>query len=145
VAVRILVAEDERMSRMQMQGLLQKWGYTVNTVSDGTAALAVLQSQDPPHLAVLDWVMPGIDGIEVCRTIRRGKLEPYIYVILLTGQDSKTDMLAGFEAGADDYITKPFEAPELKARVQTGARIAELQQQLLIVRAQLDQTGNKVG
>jgi len=137
VAVRILVAEDERMSRMQLQGLLQKWGYIVETVEDGGAALGVLQSQDPPDLAVLDWVMPGMDGIEVCRTIRQGKLEPYIYVVLLTGQDSRTDMLAGFAAGADDYIFKPFEPEELKARVQTGARIAELQQQLVTTREQL--------
>ena len=137
MAVRILVAEDERMSRTQLQGLLQRWGYTVDVVADGTAALDVLQSNDPPDLAVLDWVMPGVDGIDVCRTIRKGKSEPYIYVILLTGQDSKTDMLAGFDAGADDYITKPFEAQELKARVQTGARIAELQQQLITTREQL--------
>jgi diguanylate cyclase (GGDEF)-like protein len=86
---------------------------------------------------VLDWVMPGLDGIDVCRRIRERKPEPYIYVILLTGQDSKADMLAGFDAGADDYITKPFEAQELKARVQTGARIAELQQQLITTREQL--------
>jgi diguanylate cyclase (GGDEF)-like protein len=137
VAVRILIAEDERMSRVQLQGLLQRWGYTVDTVPDGTEALGILQSKDPPDLAVLDWMMPGLDGIDVCRAIRQCKSEPYIYVILLTGQNSKTDMLAGFEAGADDYITKPFEAQELKARVQTGARIAELQQQLITTREQL--------
>jgi diguanylate cyclase (GGDEF)-like protein len=132
-----LIAEDEPVSRLQLQTLLQKWGYTVEVAADGSQALTVLQSADPPDLAVLDWVMPGLDGIDVCHAIRKTRSEPYIYIILLTGQDSKTDMLQGFAAGADDYITKPFEAPELKARVQTGARIAELQQQLITAREQL--------
>jgi len=132
--VKILVAEDEPVSRRQLQGLLQKWGYTVETAVDGLEASRLLEQTGPARLAVLDRMMPGMDGLEVCRRIRQSGSEPYIYVILLTGQDRKQDMLDGFAAGADDYITKPFEPEELKARLQTGARIVELQDQLISAR-----------
>ena len=133
----VLIAEDEPVSRRRLQGLLQKWGYTVVVAVNGTEALKTLESPDPPHLVVLDRMMPGLDGLEVCRAIRSAGSEPYIYVIMLTGQDSKADILEGFDAGADDYIIKPAEVQELKARVHTGARIVELQGQLITAREQL--------
>lgn len=135
--VKVLIADDDRVSRRRLEGLLEKWGYTVVAASDGGEALKTLQSPDPPHLVVLDRVMPVLDGLGVCRAIRSAGSEPYVYVILLTGQNSKEDILDGFAAGADDYITKPFETEEFRARVHTGARIVELQQQLITAREQL--------
>jgi diguanylate cyclase (GGDEF)-like protein len=136
--VKVLVAEDEAVSRLQLKGLLHKWGYNVVTAVDGREALRWLErAPDSPRLAVLDRMMPGVDGLEVCRTIRKIGGEPYVYIILLTGQDQQEDVLEGFAAGADDYIKKPFEVQELKARVQTGARIVELQEQLITAREQL--------
>jgi diguanylate cyclase (GGDEF)-like protein len=136
--VKVLVAEDEPASRLQLQGLLRKWGYTVETAADGHEALRRLElAPDSPRLVVLDRKMPGLDGLDVCRAVRKRGTEPYVYVILLTGQNRQEDVLDGFEAGADDYIKKPFEVQELKARLQTGARIVELQQQLITAREQL--------
>jgi diguanylate cyclase (GGDEF)-like protein len=106
---------------------------------DGNEALQVLAGPDQPRLVLLDRMMPHLSGLDVCRAIRKAGAAPYVYVILLTGEDSKQDILDGFEAGADDYITKPFEAGELKARVQTGARIVELQEQLIRAREDLRQ------
>lgn len=136
--MRVLVAEDEPVSRLQLQGLLRKWGYNVVAAADGPEALRWLEkAPDSPRLVVLDRMMPGVDGLEVCRRIRRAGPEPYVYIILLTGEDRKEDVLEGFAAGADDYITKPFDVQELKARVQTGARIVELQEQLIAAREQV--------
>jgi two-component system cell cycle response regulator len=135
--VRVLVAEDEPVSRHRLQTFLRKWGYSVQVVADGRAALDALAQPDSPQLAVLDRMMPQVDGVEVCRTIRRTATEPYIYVILLTSQGEQQEIIEGFESGADDYITKPFEVQELKARLRTGVRILELQEQLISAREQL--------
>jgi len=132
----VLVAEDEPVSRHRLQAFLTKWGYTVVTAADGADALRALR-RDGPKLVVLDRMMPHVDGLAVCRAIRKGPAEPYVYVILLTAQDDQQEIIEGFEAGADDYITKPFEAPELEARIRTGARIVELQEQLIAAREQL--------
>ena len=134
--VKVLVAEDEPVSRHRLQAFLSKWGYTVLMAADGAEALKMLR-REGPKLVVLDRVMPHVDGLAVCRAIRKGPPEPYIYVILLTAQDDHQEMMEGFEAGADDYITKPFQVPELEARVRTGARIVALQEQLIDAREQL--------
>ena len=136
--MKVLVAEDEPLSRHRLRGLLRKWGYEVSIASDGAEALhMLLEQQDSPRLIVLDRMMPHVDGIEVCRAIRRGPAEPYIYVVLLTASSRQEDIVEGFEAGADDYVTKPFEVQELRARVRTGARIVKLQEELIAAREQL--------
>jgi diguanylate cyclase (GGDEF)-like protein len=134
--VKVLVAEDEPVSRHRLQTFLGKWGYAVLTAADGAEALNLLR-REGPKLVVLDRMMPHVDGLAVCRAIREGPPEPYVYVILLTAQDDQREIIEGFEAGADDYITKPFEVPELEARVRTGARIIALQEELIAAREQL--------
>jgi two-component system, cell cycle response regulator len=134
--VKVLVAEDEPVSRLRLQAFLSKWGYTVLAAPDGAEALRILE-HERPRLVVLDRMMPHVDGLDICRTIRQRGAEPYVYVILLTAQDEPDEIVAGFQAGADDYITKPFAVQELEARVRTGARIAELQEQLIAARERL--------
>ncbi len=136
-ALNILVAEDEPVSRRRLEAFLEKWGYGVQVVADGAEALKALGEPNSPKLVLLDRMMPEVDGLEVCRTIRRGPAEPYVYVILLTGQGQQEEIIEGFDAGADDYITKPFKIRELQARVRTGARIIELQGQLIDARERL--------
>jgi two-component system cell cycle response regulator len=134
--VKVLVAEDEPVSRLRLQAFLSKWGYSVLVASDGSEAVRLFE-REHPKLVILDRMMPHLDGLDVCRAIRRRGAEPYVYVILLTAQDDTREIVEGFEAGADDYITKPFEVQELEARVRTGARIAELQEQLIAARERL--------
>ncbi|NOT28123.1 MAG: diguanylate cyclase [Acidobacteria bacterium] len=126
----ILIAEDEPVSRLRLQTTLQNWGYKVTTAADGDQALQHMEKSDRPGIAILDWMMPNVDGVEVCRAIRATQAHGYVYVILLTSLDTEENMVAGFEAGADDYITKPFRVHELRARIRTGVRIVELHQQL---------------
>jgi two-component system cell cycle response regulator len=134
--VKVLVAEDEPVSRLRLQAFLSKWGYSVLVAADGAEALRMFH-RERPRLVVLDRMMPHMDGVDVCRTIRQQAPEPYVYIILLTAQDDTREIIEGFEAGADDYITKPFEVQELEARIRTGARIVELQEQLIAAREQL--------
>jgi diguanylate cyclase (GGDEF)-like protein len=130
--VRILIAEDDAISRRLLETILKKWGYDVVVAQDGVAAWSVLKQPDSPRLAILDWMMPGMDGIEVCHRIReRGNDVPYVYVLLLTARIQREDLLHGMEAGADDYVTKPFDANELKVRLRAGRRILDLQEQLM--------------
>jgi two-component system, cell cycle response regulator len=136
-AVRVLIAEDEPISRRRLEAFLTKWGYTVSSTADGAEALGLLQAADSPRLVLLDRMMPGMDGLEVCRAVRRSGAEPYAYIILLTGRGLHDEVLEGFEAGADDYITKPFGSQDLQARVRTGARIIKLQEELIAAREQL--------
>jgi PleD family two-component response regulator len=117
-----------------MEEKLAAWGYEVVVAENGNAALQILQSDDPPRLALLDWMMPGLEGVEVCRIVRGKKGEPYTYIILLTAQQSDEDLVTGMEAGADDYITKPFKHNELRLRLRAGRRIIELQNELLAAR-----------
>ena len=128
--MRILIAEDEPVSRRLLQGSLEKWGYEVCVTSNGLEAWEALQRSDSPSLAVLDWLMPGLDGVEVCRKLRQLPARESSYIILLTAKGEKDDVIKGLEAGADDYVTKPFNAGELKARVQVGARVVGLQSKL---------------
>src|SRR5665213_1968646 len=133
----LLIADDDPISRRLVQVSLTNAGYSVGTASNGTEALRVLEQKDCPRLAVLDWMMPGMDGVDVCRIIRKASREPYLYIILLTARGHQTEILQGLEAGADDYITKPFNLEELKARIRTGTRILELQAELVTARDQL--------
>jgi len=127
----VLIAEDDPMFRRMLQSWFKRWDYDVTAVENGGDAWEVLQKQDGPELAVLDWMMPGIDGIDLCRRIRSSNPGPYRYLILLTAKDEKHDVVMGLEAGADDYLTKPFDVDELRARVRAGKRILDLQSALL--------------
>jgi phosphoserine phosphatase RsbU/P len=125
--MKILIAEDEYITRLMVQVSLEKWGYRVDCVSDGREAWEALQKPDAPQIAILDWEMPGLDGVEVCRRVKELEKETPVYVILLTGRDSKNDILQGFDMGADDYMTKPFDDNELRARVRVAERLVEIQ------------------
>jgi two-component system cell cycle response regulator len=129
-SVRIVVADDDALSRRLTQRTLENAGYDVEAVENGCVAAECLSIAGGPRLAILDWEMPGLDGPGVCRAIRVRKDRPYIYIILLTAKESKDDLVAGLEAGADDYLTKPYHAEELKARLRTGQRILALQDRL---------------
>jgi len=128
--MRILIAEDDPVSRHMLETTLVKRGYDVVSVCDGVAAWQTLQSRDCPSLAILDWMMPGMSGIEVCREVRNAQHSQPIYIIMLTIKDQQEDIVAGLKAGADDYVTKPFSRGELHARVKVGIRILELQSNL---------------
>lgn len=130
--MKVLIAEDEAVSRFALQANLVGWGYEVVVASDGVEACLGLQGKDPPKLAILDWIMPGMDGVEVCRKVRQGPHSPPPYLILLTARGSREDVVRGLEAGADDYVTKPFDCEELRARVQVGVRVVELQTNLAV-------------
>jgi DNA-binding response OmpR family regulator len=128
--MRILIADDEPVSRRLLQLTLTKWGYEVILASDGNEAWQILQDQEAPPLAILDWIMPGLDGVEVCRRVRQTSTRLPVYLILLTSKTDREDVVAGLQAGANDYLTKPFDGPELQARIQVGARVVQLQTEL---------------
>ena len=127
----VLIAEDDPLFRRILERWFQQWDYRVTAVENGLDAWEVLQQEDAPQLAILDWMMPGMDGIELCRRIRSRDQSPYRYVLLLTAKDDKQDVITGLEAGADDYLTKPFDVDELRARVRAGKRILDLQAALI--------------
>jgi DNA-binding response OmpR family regulator len=128
--MRILIADDEKVSRTILKSALVKLGYEVRAAENGTEAWKALKADDPPKLAILDWMMPGMEGVEVCRRVRELKRGSYIYVILLTSRDQKQDMVDGFKAGVDDYLVKPFDAQELQSRLAVGRRILDLESTL---------------
>jgi phosphoserine phosphatase RsbU/P len=128
--VPILVADDEPVSRTIVAAMLRKGGYQVQLASDGEQAWAALQQPTAPHLAVMDWMMPGLDGPEICRRLRQIDTSTPTYVILLTSRDASADIVAGLRAGADDYVTKPPNEDELLARVSVGVRVVALQHTL---------------
>lgn len=125
--MKILIAEDDSVSRWVLESSLVGWGHEVVVTKDGLEAWEALQQENAPLLAILDRMMPGIDGLEVCRRVRREYTESPLYIILLTAMSRKEDILEGLEAGADDYLTKPFDRHELRGRLQAGARVVELQ------------------
>ncbi len=129
--MRVLIAEDNSTSRLLLQKSLEKWGYEVTAACDGHEAWQIVGSDDGPLLLILDWEMPGMDGVDVCRRLRARKSDRQVYVILLTARSSKHDVVAGLEAGANDYVGKPFDPDELRARVQVGRRFVELHDELL--------------
>jgi diguanylate cyclase (GGDEF)-like protein len=132
--VKILIADDEAVSRRMLQGLLTKWGYEVVSVEDGKAAWKQLIAPDAPRIALLDWMMPGQNGVDVCREMRAQRPEPYTYILLLTAKDAKESVVEGLESGADDYLTKPFHPQELKARLRVGLRLLNLEDTLVQAR-----------
>jgi len=132
--MRILVAEDNPVFQGMLKNLLSKWGYDVVLATDGAEAWKKLQGPDAPYLALLDWMMPGLDGVEICRRVRAAAKERYVYVLLLTAKTEQKDLVEGMDAGADDYITKPFNTHELRVRLRAGRRILDLQQELLVAK-----------
>jgi diguanylate cyclase (GGDEF)-like protein len=137
--LRILIAEDETVSRRVLRTTLESWGHEVLEACDGAEAWGVLEGAGAPELAILDLSMPEMDGIEVCRRARRRQAESPVYVILLTSRSGKRDVVAGLEAGADDYVAKPFDRDELRARVEVGIRVVELQRSLARRVAELEE------
>lgn len=135
--MRVLLAEDDPVTRRVLSFKLQRWGYTVTTVGTGDAALAILAAPDAPRIAILNWEMPGMDGVEVCARFRLLGIEPYTYILLLTGRQGCAHLVAGLDAGADDYLTKPFDDGELAARLRVGGRVTALQDDLLQARESL--------
>ena len=141
--MRVLIADDSATSRAMLRKSLAKWGYEVVMAEDGAEALAVLEMPDAPPMAILDWVMPHLTGPEVCKKVRETRREPYTYIILLTSKNSKDETVEGLEAGADDYIVKPFDQQELSVRLRAGKRIIELQLSLMEAREELREKANK--
>jgi sigma-B regulation protein RsbU (phosphoserine phosphatase) len=126
----ILIADDDAVSRCMLQTKLAQWGYEIILAADGSAALDILERPDAPELAILDWIMPGLEGLQVCERIRSTPRDPRTYIIMLTIKGAKDDIVAGLNAGADDYLAKPFDWEELRARLQVGLRMVELQHSL---------------
>ena len=127
----VLVAEDDPVFRHVLEYWLKKWDYRVTSVENGLDAWNILQKVDSPQMAILDWMMPAMDGVELCRRLRRQEGQRYHFVLLVTSKDDKQDVVAGLSAGADDYLTKPFNVDELRARIRTGERILHLQDALI--------------
>lgn len=144
--MRILIADDSIVSRHLLEATLRKWSYDVVVACDGQEAWQHLSGEDPPRLAILDWVMPGLSGPEVCKRVReQAKSEElnYTYLLLLTSKSQREDLIEGMEAGADDYLTKPFDQHELKVRLRAGSRVIELQRELVAAREELREQATK--
>jgi phosphoserine phosphatase RsbU/P len=137
--MRILVAEDDPVSQLRLVTCLETWRHEPIVTADGSAAWAAMQQKDAPALAILDWMMPGLDGMEVCRRARARKAAPPLYIILLTARIDSRDAVDGLGAGADDFVTKPFDAAELRARVGVGVRVVQLQVELAARVSELEQ------
>jgi len=135
--LRVLVADDDAVMRRVLETLLPQWDYEVVSVNNGGDALKVMEEPQPPQIALLDWVMPVNNGLDVCTKLRHRISPAYTYIIMLTAKGEKQELVKGMEAGADDYIVKPFDARELKVRLGAGRSIIELQDDLLSTRAQV--------
>jgi two-component system, cell cycle response regulator len=128
--MKILVVEDDRFYRVLLQTALERWGYEVVTCVDGESSLRIFEGVDAPRLAILSWLMPGMDGVEVCKRLRSRKGGLYTYILLLTARSADADVAAGLGAEADDYLVKPFDFDVLRERLRAGSRILDLQSQL---------------
>ena len=133
----VLVAEDNGIMQSVLRAMLTWWGFNPVLAADGAEAWRILQSADAPRLAIIDWLMPGMDGLELCRRVRSSPSGQYTYLLILTVRDESADIVAGLDAGADDYLTKPFNAHELRARLRTGHRMVQLQEELQAARGEL--------
>lgn len=142
--MRVLIADDDAALRHGLRVQLERWGYQPTVVEDGTAARGVLHGPEPPQIAIIDWSMPGADGLTLCREIRDTPALAGMYVILLTARDTRDEMVAGLDGGADEYITKPFDWGVLRARIRAGARIATLQHTLAQRVAELEAAAEMV-
>lgn len=142
--MKILIAEDEFTTRMMVQVCLEKWGYRVDSVTNGEEAWARMQKNDAPQIAILDWEMPVLDGLEVCRRVKEMNVDNPPYVILLTSRDSQVDIIRGFDAGADDYMTKPFNDDELRARTRVAERLVRTQASLVDTVGELREALNQL-
>lgn len=129
--MKVLVAEDDQTSRLMLKAALEKFGYGVETAENGREAWEIMQRPDAPFLVILDWVMPEMDGLRVCSLIRAEKTERPVYIIMLSSRQDMGDMVEGLDSGCDDYIVKPYNPRELRARVDAGRRILELQHRLV--------------
>lgn len=136
--VKVLIADDNQLSAESLKKTISRWGYDAETVTDGGAAFTTLLKPDAPLLALLDWEMPGLSGIDVCRLLRARGGGPYVYVLLCTSKERQRNLINGLAAGADDYIKKPFDLQELEVRLRAGRRIVLLQNQLLDAQAELE-------
>ncbi len=137
--MRILIADDDEVSLLALQALLRKGGHTVQTAADGAVAWQLLQADDAPQLAIIDWLMPGLDGVELCRRARQTARLRSLYIILLTARDGRDHLIEGLRAGANDYVTKPFDREELAARVQVAGQVVRLQEELRCRVSELEQ------
>ena len=125
--MRIMIAEDNPETQVLLKSNLEKWGYDVMVAGDGEGAWSGLQAQNAPPLVLLDWMMPGLDGLEVCRRVRGKLSDKAFYIILLTAKSNQEDIIAGLQSGADDFLSKPFDMQELQARIKAGERIVNFQ------------------
>jgi len=137
--VKILIADDDLVSRTMLAGILTGWGYEMTVARDGKEAWRILQAEEAPTLAILDWVMPGLTGKQLCQMVRSRQTDRYTYVLLVTAKSGHEDIINGLEAGADDYLIKPYNPLELKARLITGRRILDMQEQLFATQEALRQ------
>jgi sigma-B regulation protein RsbU (phosphoserine phosphatase) len=128
--MKVLIAEDDEVSRIVLSRMLQKWGHEVVATVDGRSAYEILETEDAPSVAILDWMMPEMDGLEVCRQLRQLNLAEPPYLILLTARDQTDDIVAGLDSGANDYVVKPYDWRELKSRLRVGERMVALQRDL---------------
>ncbi|MFZ5929332.1 MAG: GGDEF domain-containing protein [Acidobacteriota bacterium] len=135
--MKVLVADDSLVMRRLLEASISSWGYQPVSAADGDQAWEILASPDPPSIAILDWMMPGLSGLAICRRLRERQASPYIYVILLTSRGLREDIVEGLNAGADDYVVKPFDKHELEVRLRAGRRIIELQAELISAQASL--------
>ncbi|HXF26181.1 MAG TPA: diguanylate cyclase [Bryobacteraceae bacterium] len=135
--MRILIADDSVVSRHMLDATLRRWGHDVVSAASGDEAWNILQQGDAPEIAIMDWMMPGMSGVEVCQRIRDRSSQPYIYIILLTSKNLREDVIAGMDAGADDYLFKPLDEQELRVRLRAGVRVIDLQAQLVAMREDL--------
>lgn len=128
--MKILIAEDDPVTRLLLDQLLSRWGYEPVPASDGLQARSLLAADNPPRIAILDWMMPGMDGVQVCQSVRKEADGGLPYIIMLTSKGDRKNLIDGLEAGANDYVTKPFDHHELKARLGVGVRMVELRELL---------------
>ena len=134
--MRVLIAEDDATTRLILESFVTNWGYSAVVVKDGGAAMMALRTKGAPPVAILDWMMPGFDGIEICKRLR--EVQKNTYVILLSSREDRASLVEGLEAGANDYVIKPFDREELRVRLQAGVRYAQMQQALEQRVAQLE-------